>query len=173
MKNGRPSLFSFWDTNAQTFGRSENRPKIGLVLESLLLDESEWIFSKKYLKKVPVKNFWDFWLKQPSRGWRTRIWPKTGTGSSFCRHFGENEFLGFSRGVSAHYYGPRRSIFGPVSSLMELNMRAKVQGHSSNVTHLPHERLSAWRPIQNSFFCWIKLGRWTDRAALWPTYGGA
>jgi len=34
---------------------------------------------------------------------------------------------------SARCYGPRRSIFGPVSSLMELNMRAKVQGRSSNI----------------------------------------
>jgi len=44
-------------------------------------------FDPKYLEKGPLKNFCDFWLNQPSRGWRTRIWPKTGTGSSFCCHF--------------------------------------------------------------------------------------
>ena len=47
---------------------------------------------------MPLKNFCYFWLNQPSRGWRTQIWPKTGTGSSFRRYFVEkNEFLGFSR----------------------------------------------------------------------------
>jgi len=47
-------------------------------------------------QKVPLKKFWDLWLKRPSRGWRTRIWPKTGTGSSFRRHFGEKTiFFGF------------------------------------------------------------------------------
>jgi len=54
-------------------------------------------FEHKYLQKVPPKIFRDFCLKRPCRGWRTRIWPKTGTGSSFRPHFGEkNEFWGFS-----------------------------------------------------------------------------
>jgi len=44
-------------------------------------------FNPKYLEKVPLQNFCDYWLNQPSRGWQTRIWPKTGTGSSFRRHF--------------------------------------------------------------------------------------
>jgi len=35
------------------------------------------------------KIFRDFWLKRPSGGWRTKICPKTGTGSSFHCHFGE------------------------------------------------------------------------------------
>jgi len=43
-------------------------------------------FDPKYLEKVPLKNFCDFWLNQPSRRWKTRILPKTGTGSSFRRH---------------------------------------------------------------------------------------
>jgi len=36
-------------------------------------------FDPKYLEKVPLKFFSDFWLNQRSRGWRTRIRPKTGT----------------------------------------------------------------------------------------------
>jgi len=44
-------------------------------------------FDPKYLEKVPLKILCDFWLNQPSRGWTTRIWPKTGTGSSSRRHF--------------------------------------------------------------------------------------
>jgi len=47
-------------------------------------------------KKSPWKFFCDFWLNQPSRRWRTRIWPKTGTGSSFRRHFvGKTNFWVF------------------------------------------------------------------------------
>ena len=56
-----------------------------------------WIlnFDPKYRKSAP-ENFCDFWLNQPSRGWRTRVWPKTGTGSSFRRHFvGKTNFWVF------------------------------------------------------------------------------
>jgi len=47
-------------------------------------------------QKSAPKNFWDFCPKWPRRGCRTRKWPKTGTGSSFRRHFNEKTiFLGF------------------------------------------------------------------------------
>ena len=122
---------------------------------------------------MPLKNFWYFCLKRPSRGWRTRIWPKTGTGSSFRRHFvGKTIFWVFLGPFSARCYGPRRSIFGSVSSLTKLNIWAKVQGRSSNVTYCPHWRLSAWRSTRNSVFCSKNLGSWTDQAGLWTTYGG-
>ena len=99
-------------------------------------------FDPKYLKKVPLKNFCDYWLNQPSRGWRTRIWPKTGTGSSFRRHFvGKTNlwvFLGF---FSARCLGPGRSVFGPISYFMESNIWRKFQGFSLNTTYLSHGRL--------------------------------
>jgi len=56
------------------------------------------------------------------------------------------------RTFSARCYGPRMSIFGPVSSLMELNIRAKTQGRSSNITFLSHWRPSAWVQLENRFF---------------------
>ena len=37
-----------------------------------------WIFQHwpQISQKVPLKNFWDFWLKRRGRGWKTRIWLK-------------------------------------------------------------------------------------------------
>ena len=40
-------------------------------------------FDLKYLQKVPLKKFCDFWLHKASWGWRAGIWLKTGTRSSF------------------------------------------------------------------------------------------
>ena len=65
---------------------------------------------------------------------------------------------------------PKNPIFGPISSLMELNIRAKVQDRSSNITCLAHGGLTAWRSIRNSVFCSKNFGSWTDWNALWPTY---
>ena len=43
----------------------------------------------------------------------------------------------------------------------------------SNITHLSHGRLSAWRPTRSSVSCSKNLGSWTDSSALWPTYRGS
>ena len=62
---------------------------------------------------------------------------KTGTGSSFRRHFGKKtQILGFSRANISVAMGVRRPIFGAVSYLWGLNMWGKFQGHSSRASYI-------------------------------------
>ena len=72
----------------------------------------------------------------------------------------------------ARCYGPRRSIFGPVGSLMELNMRAKVQGRSSNVTYLPHGSLVHGGQVEIRFLAPNFLTDKRPRVYFGPLLGG-
>lgn len=61
---------------------------------------------------------------------------KTGTGSSFRRHFGEKPiFWFFSRANISVAMGVRRPIFGAVTYVWGLNIRGKFQGHSSRASY--------------------------------------
>jgi len=61
---------------------------------------------------------------------------KTGTGSSFCRHFGKRQILGFSRANISVAMGVTRPIFGAVSYLWGLNIPGKCQDHSSRASYI-------------------------------------
>ena len=65
---------------------------------------------------------------------------KTGTGSSFRRHFDEKPifwvFLGFSRANISVAMGHARPILGTVSYVLGINIRGKFQGRSSRASHI-------------------------------------
>jgi len=128
----------FWDSGGWA-QRPQNikKSRVGNFCHLLKNSLNVSTLTPNISKKCPWKFFRDFWLNQPSQGWRTRIWPKTGTRSSFSRHFlGKTNFYVFLGIFSARCYGPERSIFGLISYFMEWNIWRKFQGFGSNIIYL-------------------------------------